>query len=164
MKKQKLQRKVGHELREFLTVFLFLVPFLFSFTAYGIYVAQEFGASSFHYGIAVVNALVLSKVILIGEVAGLGRQLEKKPLLISTLYKSAVFTIFFLAFHILENILHGCIHGRPLAGALNAELVFGKAKLLSLTAVIFLAFIPFFALREIRRVLGDDQFRHLFFG
>jgi hypothetical protein len=30
--------------------------------------------------------------------------------------------------------------------------------------VFFFAIVPFFAMREMRRVMGADNFRHLFFG
>jgi hypothetical protein len=43
------------------------------------------------------------------------------------------------------------------------ELIYGNGKILSQATFIFLAFIPFFALREVRRVLGNDNFHHLFF-
>jgi hypothetical protein len=40
----------------------------------------------------------------------------------------------------------------------------GKEELLRLGLVFFFAIIPFFALREMRRVVGAGNFRHLFFG
>jgi len=42
------------------------------------------------------------------------------------------------------------------------ELIYGNANVLSQATFIFLAFIPFFALREVRRVLGNDNFLSLF--
>ena len=93
MDKGKLTRKIGHEIKEFLTVFLFLAPFFFSFAAYGMYVARSLGHPYFQYGAALLNALVLAKIVLIGEQTGLGRRFEKLPLVVPTLFKSAVFTI-----------------------------------------------------------------------
>ena len=162
MKKEKLTWKISHEIKEFLTVFLFLAPFFFSFTAYGMNVARNLGHPYFHYGAALVNAFVLAKIVLTGELIGLGRRVEKAPLLVPTLYKSAVFTVFYLAFHILETTVQAFIHGQHLASNPNIELIYGNAKILSQATFIFLAFIPFFALREVRRVLGNDNFLSLF--
>jgi len=39
----------------------------------------------------VLEALVLAKVILIGDVLRLGRRFEDKPLIVPTLYKTVVF-------------------------------------------------------------------------
>jgi hypothetical protein len=164
MNKERLTRKISHQIKEFLTVFLFLAPFFFSFTAYGMYVARNLGHPYFHYGAALVNALVLSRIVMTGEQIGLGRRVEKTPLLVPTLYKSAVFTVFYLAFHILETTVHAFIHGQHLASSLYMELISGNGKILSQATFIFLAFIPFFALREVRRVLGNTNFRYLFLG
>ena len=163
MNKGKLTKKIGHEIKEFLTVFLFLAPLFFSFAAYGMYVARSVGHPYFQYGAALVNALALAKIVLIGELIGLGRYFEKLPLVVPTLYKSAVFTVLYLIFHTLESIVNAFIHGAHLASSLNMEMIYGNGKILSQATFIFLAFIPFFALREVRRVLGNDNFRHLFF-
>ena len=164
MNKGKLTRKIGHEIKEFLTVFLFLAPFFLAFTAYGMNVARNLGHPYFHYGAAIVNALVLAKIVLIGELIGLGRYFEKLPLVVPTLFKSAVFTVLYLTVHTLERIVDALIHGARLASSLNMELIYGNGKILSQATFIFLAFIPFFALREVRRVMGNDHFRYLFFG
>jgi len=163
MNRERLTRKISHEIKEFLMVFVFLAPFFFSFTAYGMNVARNLGHPYFHYGAALVNAFVLAKIVLIGELIGLGRYFEKLPIVVPTLFKSAVFTVLYLTVHTLERIVDALIHGARLASSLNMELIYGNGKILSQATFIFLAFIPFFALREVRRVLGNDNFRHLFF-
>jgi hypothetical protein len=47
-----------------------------------------------HDGVARIEALILSKVIMIGNVLRLGRGLEDKPLIFPTIYKALVFTVF----------------------------------------------------------------------
>jgi hypothetical protein len=37
------------------------------------------------------------------------------------------------------------------------------SELLARTIIIFSIFVPFFAFRELRRVIGEDKFRDLFF-
>lgn len=46
MNKGKLTRKISHEIKEFLTVFLFLAPFFLSFAVYGMYVARNLGGNA----------------------------------------------------------------------------------------------------------------------
>jgi len=162
MDKERVTRKISHEIKEFLTVFVFIAPFFFSFTAYAMNVARNLGHPYFHYGAALVNGFVLAKIVLTGERIGLGRRVEKAPLLVPTLYKSAVFTVLYLAFHTLETTVHAFIHGQHLASNLDMELIYGNVKIFSQATFIFLAFIPFFALREVRRVLGNDNFLYLF--
>lgn len=58
---------------------------------------------------AIVSALVLAKVILIGEIVGLRRGPENKPLIVSTTFKALVFTGFALVFHALESIVRNLL-------------------------------------------------------
>jgi hypothetical protein len=46
-----------------------------------------------NFGFAIVNALVIGKVILVGEMMHLGRGYEMRPLWQSVLLKSAVFSV-----------------------------------------------------------------------
>jgi hypothetical protein len=85
-------------LREFLFVFLFVAPFFLSFEGYKMYLPHEPGSSLFKYGVALLNALVLSKVILIGELAGLGRYSEHKPLIIPQFSRRECLPCFMFSF------------------------------------------------------------------
>ena len=113
----------------------------------------------FAYGTALINALVLSKVILIGEYMGLGKRHEARPLVFSTIYKSFVFTLLTAAFHIAEHAIRGLVQGEP-AGALSGTAI---SELFGRCLVLFFAFLPFFALRETGRVLGETRLKDLFF-
>ena len=164
MNKSTAWHKVVHEFQELLVVSLLVTPFFLSFTAYRRLLVHEPVSAFFDYGMALVNALVLAKVILIGEIAGLGKRVEKRPLLISTIAKALVFSVFALAFHILEIIVRGLLHHDTFGGALHGVVVAESGELLTRGLIFFFAFIPFFALRELRRVLGEVEFKDLFLG
>ena len=115
------------------------------------------------YGIAVIEAAVLAKVIMIGGVFRLGRGLEKKPLLFSTLYKTVVSSIFVAVFKISEHGLKGLWKGKGFTQGLADFLEKGPHELLANVLVMFVAFIPFFAYKELGRELGIDRMRELFF-
>jgi hypothetical protein len=160
--KENRKQKIVHEVWELLVVFLCLAPFFASFATYRNYLTGGSG-ELLALGIAIVKALVFAKIILIGEIARLGRRSENRPLFVSTVHKAIMFTLLYLAFHVLEDGLRGVLHGQRFFRALVAALL-KKEELLSLGLVVFFAFIPFFAVREMRRVMGADNFRHLFFG
>ena len=161
MNKEKCRQGIVHEVRELLTVFLFLAPFFVSFATYRVYLTG--GSELLALGTSLVNALVLAKIILIGEIAKLGRRSENKPLLVPTIHKAIVFTLLYLAFHVLEEGVRGVFHGHGFFRTLDAALL-DKKEVLVRGLVMFFAIIPFFAMREMRRVMGADNFRHLFFG
>lgn len=161
-----LKKRAGHEIGELLTVLMILAPFLVSFAIFRQYVEGTCGTQPFSYATALaaalINALVLAKVILIGEMAKVGKSSESKPLLIPTLHKAAVFTVVYLIVHLLENAVRSLFHGQTLAGAMRSVIIPGE--LMALSLVVFFAFIPFFGLRELRRVVGAAEFRSLFLG
>jgi hypothetical protein len=97
---------------------------------------------------------VLSKVILIGELAGLARYPEHKPLIIFTVLKAGMFTVRYVFFHVLEQTIHGLVHGETF---LHSVAIAGKGVIPARALIVFFAFIAFFALFETRRVMGKDE-------
>jgi len=163
MDKARLKQRIIHELGEYLTVFLFLAPLFGAFSTYRMLLLGQFRGGSFEYGTALINALILSKIVLIGEYLRLGKRQENRPLIYSTVYKSLVFTLLVAMFHVLEDAIKGLLHGEGVTGAFAALRDKGIAELLAPGLVYFCAFLPFFALREIRRVLGERRLADLFF-
>ena len=161
MEKTKVKQRIVRELGEFLRIFLFLAPLFCAFTTYRMVILADFGGKYFAYGAALVNALLLSKIILTGEYLKLGRRHEGKPLLYSTFYKSFVFTVFVAIFRVLESAVKGLLHGEGMAGVL-APRGLGIGEVLARCLVMFCAFLPFFALRETRRVMGEHRLDDLF--
>src|SRR5215467_8507748 len=81
MDKADLKQKAIHEFREYLTVLLFLAPLFAAFSTYRMLLQGRFREGSFEYGTAVINALILSKIILIGEYLRVGKRQENRPLI-----------------------------------------------------------------------------------
>src|SRR5215471_7013160 len=163
MDKADLKQRIIHELGEYLTVFLFLAPLFGAFSTYRMLLLGQFREGSFEYGTALINALILSKIILIGEYLRVGKRQENRPLIYSTVYKSLIFTLLVAVFHVLEEAIKGLLHGEGLRGAFAALRDRGIAEVLAAGVVYCCALLPFFALREIRRVLGERRLADLFF-
>src|ERR1700730_5860830 len=81
---------------------------------------DQFREESFEYRAAFLNALVLSKIILIGEYLRLGKRHENRPLIYSTVYKSFAFTLLVAMLHVLENAIKRFLHGEGMVGAFAA--------------------------------------------
>jgi len=156
-KQASLKQKATRELEEFAGIFLYLAFFFCAVVTYSMLLLNKF--SVYNYVAALVNALVIAKVILIGEYAHLGKKQEAKPLLVSTVYKAFLFSLLVFAFHIVEEAVKRLVHGENMAGALHNLRI---DDLLARSVVVFCTFMPLFAFRELRRVLGDDKVRDLF--
>ena len=100
---------------------------------------------------------------MIGAVFRLGRSLEDKPLIIPALYKTVLFSLLVVAFTIVEHAIKGLWMGEGLAAGVMNFLDKGFHELLAGSLVIFVALFPFFAIRELERVVGTDKIRTLFF-
>ena len=163
MDKAGLKQKAIHELREYLTVLLFLAPLFGAFSTYRMLLQGRFREGSFEYGTALINALILSKIILVGEYLRLGKRQEKRPLIYSTVYKSFVFTLLVAVFQVLEGAVKGVWHGEGLAGPLPCSATEVRPNCWLSAWLTFAPSLPFFALREIRWVLGGARLADLFF-
>ena len=130
------------------------------FTTYRRLLLAHYGVSYEDYGISVIRALVLGKVVLVAEALRLGRRFDDKPLIVPTLYKTFLFTVCVAVFDIAEAMIRGLIGGLGPMGAVHEVMSRFNYEWLSRALVIFFAFIPFFAVRELRRVLGRGSDRH----
>jgi hypothetical protein len=157
-----LKQRVIHEFGEFLKIFLFLAPLFCAFATYRMWLLHQFGEKDFAYGAAFVNAFVLAKIILIGQYLRLRKRQECKPLIYPTIYKSFEFALLAAFFHVLEEVVKGFLHGKGMVEAFAVLSGRTIVEVLVRSFVMFCAFLPFFALRETERVLGEDKLANLF--
>ena len=155
-----LKRKAIHEFVEFAGIFLFLAFSFCALVTYSTLLLREFHIRYLSYAFALINALIIAKVILIGEYAHVGRKYEARPLLLSAVYKAFLFSLLVFGFHFVEEAIKGLLHGVSIARTYH-ELRLDD--LLGHSIIIFCLFIPLFAFREFRRVLGEEKFYALLF-
>jgi hypothetical protein len=159
-----LKEKALEELKIFWLITLYLAIFLGSFTVYRRLILKEFGVTYLHYGFALIQALIIAKVILVGQAFGLGKRFERGPLILSVIYKSVLFGAFVALFSILEHVVEGLFHKEDWASILRHLTDLGMYEILARVVMLILAFVPFFAFWEIGRVLGRSKLSALFFS
>ncbi len=155
-----LKHKAIHEAVEFAWVFAFLAFFFCALVTYSTLLLKEFHVKYLSYAFALLNALIIAKVILIGELAHFGKKYEARPMLMSAIYKAFLFSLLVLGFHFAEEAIKGLLHGVSVARMLQEIRI---DDLLGRSIVVFCVFIPLFAFREFRRVLGEEKFYSLLF-
>ena len=77
--------------------------------------------------------------------------------------KSAVFCVILICFYIVEETLAGMWHGKTIAASFPKIGGEGWKGILVVGSILFVALIPFFAYRELARVLGKDELHSLIF-
>jgi hypothetical protein len=162
-KKTQLKEKAAEELRLLLVIFAYLAAFFMAFATYRRLISRELGVGAFRYGYALLEALVIAKVILIGKAIGLSPKTTRRTLALSVLRASVAYGLLVAAFSVLEHVVEGLVHGKTLLASLEALSDQGVYEILGRTLVLFVAFIPFFAFWELGRVLGEKKIFGLFF-
>ncbi len=110
----------------------------------------------YRVGFAFVNALVLGKIILIADAFHLADDFKDKALIWAILFKSVVFSVLLTCCDTLEKVLIGVLHHRSIAQSAS-ELGGGVQGYLLLTAMAFIVLVPFFAIMETAKVIGEHE-------
>lgn len=158
-----LKEKAIEEFKMFWVIAVYLAMMLAAFAWYRRLVLSESGISYFHYGAAVIESLILAKVVLIGQALGLGRRFEDSRLILSVLFKALVFGVFVALFGVLEHVIEGLVHRESWDEIRHSLFSAGRDEILARTVIAFVTLIPFFAFWEVDRVMGDRKLFALFF-
>jgi hypothetical protein len=161
--KRGLKSRAVHELREFAAMFLYLLMPLSLFVFHRAIVLKERGIDYQFSGLALIEALVLAKVMLVAEGLGLGNWWRSRPLIWPILAKSISFAALFLVIHEAEEGLKGVLHGKGFVESLPSIGGGGLVGLLLVDFNVAIALVPFFAYRELGRVMGLGKLEALLF-
>lgn len=159
----KLRARVLDEARRFVVLFLYLWILFGLFVLNERIILREHEISFASQGFAVFNAFILAKVMLVLEDLNLSRWLDRWPLIYPILHDSFLFSILFVAFHVLEEIIIGLFKGESAITSVPAIGGGGMAGVLCVAVILFFALIPFFAFRNFNRVLGQGRIEAMLF-
>ena len=161
-RRQKLMSRATNEFRRFLVMFFYL------WVLFGLFVLNERvilghrGISLPLQGFAVLNALILAKVMLIADYFELGAWLRGRPLIYPIVTNSLFLSVLFICFHIIEKVVIGLVNGESFAQSVPA--IGGFVPILCVALILFVSLIPFFAFRFVSRELGSDRLNAMLFG
>ncbi len=155
--------KVALEMIAYWINVFYLTLVFIVFNSYRRLILAHYYISYTNWGISLIKALVLAKVIMVGGLFHFGRSLEDKPLILPTLFKTFAFTVWVVLFAVVESAMRGFLRGKGLEGILDHLLSEGTHEFFAKCLVVFSAFIPFFATKELGRVLGKGKMWGLFF-
>ena len=157
------KRKLFLEMRAYWINVAYLTLLFAVFTSYRRLILANYDIAYSNWGSSFIKAMVLAKIVMVGGLFHFGRALEKKPLILATLFNSFLFTIWVALFAAIESALRGLFHGTGFAGAMDHLLSEGAHEFYAKCLVVFVAFIPFFAFKELGRVLGKGKIWEWFF-
>jgi GYF domain 2 len=162
--KPSLKTRLYDELRKFLAIFAYL------WLVFSVFLLHEWAVLAGHqisfkfYSLAVVNALILAKIMLIAEAFGFANRLDDKPLIYPIAFKSIAFSALLMLSYIAEETAVGLFHGKSAAESVPQIGGGGLVGMLIIGVIMCIALVPFFAFREIARTVGAAEFRALMLG
>ncbi|HMO45759.1 MAG TPA: hypothetical protein PKB14_06980 [Rubrivivax sp.] len=159
-----LKERALEELKAYWFITLYLWLFLGCFTVYRRLILAESGVTYLNYGVALIEALVIAKVVLIGRLFGFTRRFDDRPLIVPVLYKSLMFALLVMLFGVVEHLVTGWFRKQGLLGGLHEIAETGAYEIGARALMLTVAFVPFFAFTEIGRVMGMERLRAMFFS
>ena len=162
--KRKAKERAATELKKVIAVAFYIWVVLSLLETHRFVVLREVipaSLSGYRIGLAAINALILSKVIVIGQALHVGEQLNQKSIVYSATFKSAVFALLLVCFNIAEEVIVGVIHGKSIVASIPQMGGGGLEGKLLVGIMAFVLLLPFFIFTEVQRVLGKDKLHSL---
>jgi len=161
-KLKRIEKRIESEMKEYAVIAAYFAFFLLSLTTYRKLILAEYDIPYYEYGWALVQAMVLAKVVLLGQAIRLGNRFDDGPIILTTFWKSSVFALLAAALVAAEHVAAALVHGRAIAGEFQLSGGHGY-EMIARFQLILVAFVPFFALRELGRTMGMDRLSSILF-
>src|SRR5271154_1830344 len=118
-KKAHLKEKAAEEFRLLFLVTAYLAAFFVAFLTYRRLISRELGVSYFRYGYAVLEALLIAKVILIGKALGLSKRTAGRTVAFSVLRASVFYGALVAVFAVVEHVVEALLHGKSFVAGIE---------------------------------------------
>ena len=155
--------KIIVEIKKFVSMAIYLWVMFGLMALHASVVLAERQMSYRFYGFAIINSLILAKVMLVAEDLHFGENLKDRALVYPILYKAVLFAILFICFDMVEEVLVGLARGKTFAQSIPKIGGGSPSGVFFVAIILSVGLIPFFAFREISRVIGKSELHSLIF-
>jgi hypothetical protein len=111
---RRLKTGVIDETRKLLGIFIYFWVLLSLFSFHKALILNEENLI-YHQGFALINALALAKVVMVGEFFHVGDNVNNRPLIYPIIFKSAIFAVLLICFHTIEETFIGVLDGKTIS-------------------------------------------------
>jgi len=149
------------EFTEYLVNFVYMAIIFSAIILYRRLILAQHGIVVEDYFLGIIKAFVIAKVVMIGAFLGISRKFEHKPLYLPILYKAFLFTLMVMLFDSIEEFIKSLIEHHDVLSSIDEVGNHLSLVWLGSSLLIFIIFIPFFAVKELIRVLGKENVKAL---
>ncbi len=115
------------------------------------------------WGLALIKALLVAKFIQLGRALRIDDRYQTKPLIWPTLHKSALFSVVVVLLTENEEAVLGLFHGRTIRESIAGMGGGNPEQFVATLLLVFLIFLPYFAIRSLGAAMGEKSLARLFF-
>jgi hypothetical protein len=159
--KPRARERLLHELRKMAFLSLYLFVCFNAVLLYKAAVLSEHGINGWKFGFAAGKALILAKFILLGEAFRVGERRAARTVFLRILVRSLMFLVLLAVLTTIEEWVVVRLHGQDFLQRLAEP--GALMELLAEGFLLFLILVPYIAVAEIDRALGEGGFRKLLF-
>src|SRR5260370_25241952 len=148
----RLKQRVLDEVIKFLAIAFYLWVMFGVFALHESVVSAKDHIEYHFYGFALVNALILGKVMLVAEDLHFADWFKNRPLIYPILCRAVAFSILFLVFDVVEVVLVGVFKVKTIGGSIPRIGGGSPIGVFLVGVILAAAFIPRFAFMQVCRV------------
>jgi hypothetical protein len=153
--KDNFKERARHELRAYVVITVYAWTILSLLRLHEALLADSYHVGLQAHGRTIVTALILGKVVLIAEALRFGERTARRAPGFAILIKSIIFAFAILLFHAAEHIATALWHGEAFRAELLLIDIAQVRRSLIMTAIITIALMPYFLIKEIERRTGE---------
>ncbi|QYZ69989.1 hypothetical protein [Neotabrizicola shimadae] len=142
-----------------------LILFLYLWVLFGLFVLNEVAFDREHQnhaalqGFALINALALTKAMMLVEHMELSGRLSHLPKIYSILFDAAFCAAAFMIVHVVERVALGLFQGQSFSASMPVFGGGGSIGVLIIALIAFVSLLPFFTFKAVARAFGPDKVR-----
>lgn len=164
----KSRSRVGHkmldELKRLLQIFLYMLVCVGGVLYFRMSIPSAENIGLWHFGYALVKALLLAKFILLGHMLHIGERERGWPLFYASLYQALTLWVLLVVLLGLEEGVVALLEGHTVRASIGAVLGSFLHLILAQGLLMFLLLLPYVMFLQLNEALGGDELKRLLFA
>ena len=157
-------RRMFSELKRLLQIFLYVLVCVGAVLYFRLSIPSRENIGLWHFGYALVKALLLAKFILLGHMLHIGERERGRPLFYSCLYEALALALPLIALIGLEEGVVALVQGQSIRESIHQVLGKSLHLVIAQGLLLFLLLLPYVAFLQLSDALGPGNLKRLFFG
>lgn len=160
--------QTGHrmlgELTRLFQIFLYMLVCVGAILYFRMSIPSAENIGLWHFGYALVKALLLAKFILLGHMLHIGERHRGRPLFYSSLYQALALFLLLLVLLGLEEGVVALVHGHSIRASIGEVVGNSLHLVIAQGLLLFLLLLPYVAFLQLNEALGPGTLKRLFFA